>query len=52
MRSTPLSHLFVETDESPTPIEKIYEKLAELLGTSVVELITATEDNFKRIFNS
>ena len=52
MRSTPLSHLFVETDESPTPIEKIYEKLAELRGISVAELIAATEDNFKRIFNS
>ena len=52
MRSTPLSHLFVETDESPTPIEDIYEKIAILRGISVAELVTATEDNFKRIFNS
>ena len=52
MRSTPLSSLFVETDESPTPIEDIYEKIAILRGISVAELVTATEDNFKRIFNS
>lgn len=52
MRSTPLSHLFIETDESPTPIEDIYEKIAILRGISVAELVTATEDNFKRIFNS
>ena len=52
MRSTPLSHLFVETDESSTPIEDIYEKIAILRGISVAELVTATDDNFKRIFNS
>ena len=52
MRSTPLSSLFVETDESSTPIEDIYEKIAILRGISVAELVTATEDNFKRIFNS
>jgi TatD DNase family protein len=52
MRSTPLSHLFVETDESATPIEKIYDKIAALRGISVVELATATEENFNLIFNS
>ena len=52
LRSTPLSSLFVETDESPTPIEDIYAKIAEIRGISVAELIAATEDNFKRIFNS
>ena len=51
MRSTPLSHLFVETDESSTPIEKIYAKLAELRGIPTDDLTTATEENFKRIFN-
>ena len=51
MRSTPLSQLFVETDESTTPIEKIYAQLAELRGISVAELIAATEENFRRIFN-
>jgi hypothetical protein len=49
MRSTPLSHLFVETDESSTPIEKIYAKLAELRGVPTDDLTTATEENFKRL---
>ena len=51
MRSTPLSQLFVETDESTTPIEEIYAQLAELRGISVAKLIAATEENFRRIFN-
>jgi TatD DNase family protein len=52
LRSTPLSSLFVESDESSTPIEEIYAKIAELRGISVAELATATEENFNRIFNS
>ena len=51
LRSTPLSHLFVETDESTTPIEKIYEEIARLRGDSTTELAAATEENFKRIFH-
>ena len=52
LRSTPLSLLFIETDESTTPIEEIYEKIAELRGIPTTELITAIEENFNRIFNS
>ena len=52
MRSTPLSNLFVETDESSTPIEDIYEKIAELRGISIAKLTTATTENFRSIFNS
>ena len=52
LRSTPLSLLFIETDESTTPIEEIYEKIAELRGLPTTELITAIEENFNRIFNS
>ena len=52
LRSTPLSQLFVETDESTTPIEEIYAKIAELRGIPTTELITATEENYNRIFNS
>lgn len=51
MRSTPLSHLFVETDESTTPIEEIYTKIAALRGISTTELSIATKENFSRIFN-
>ena len=50
LRSTPLSHLFVESDESTSPIEEIYAKIAELRGVEVSELLQATEDNFRRIF--
>lgn len=52
LRNTPLSHLFVESDESTTPIEEIYTKIAELRGISIAELTTATEKNFTLIFNS
>ena len=51
LRSTPLSQLFVETDESATPIEEIYEKIALLRGVSTTELTEATERNFNRIFS-
>ena len=51
LRSTPLSSLFIETDESATPIEEIYARIAELRGISIAELATATEENFNRIFN-
>lgn len=51
LRSTPLSSLFVETDESTTPIEEIYEKIALLRGVSTTELTEATERNFNRIFS-
>ena len=50
LRSTPLSHLFVESDESTTPIEKIYVEIAELRGVSTEDLLAATEENFHKIF--
>ena len=50
LRFTPLSRIFVETDESTTPIEEIYARIAELRGISTAELIAATEENFRRIF--
>ena len=50
LRSTPLSSLFVESDESPTPIEEIYTQIATLRGASVTELMQATEENFKKLF--
>ena len=49
MRSTPLSHLFVETDESTTPIEEIYAQIAALRGINVEELLLATEANFHKV---
>ncbi len=52
LRSTTLSSLFVESDESTTPIDDIYAQIAELRGVSITELATATEENFKRIFQT
>ena len=50
LRSTSLSHLFVESDESLTPIEDIYEQIAELLNITPNELIEVVYENFARIF--
>lgn len=50
MRATPLERLFFETDDSPTPIETIYARAAELLGTHVEALQRATTENYERIF--
>ena len=50
MRSTPLSLLFVETDESATPIEEIYARIAELRGVDIGTLTDATQANFDKIF--
>ena len=52
LRSTPLSHLFVETDESTTPIEEIYAHIANLRGITTAELIATTEENFKRVLGA
>ena len=50
LRSTPLEQLFLENDDSPTPIEKIYEQIADLLKISTNELIEATRKNYTKIF--
>ena len=52
LRSTPLSHLFVETDESTTPIEEVYAHIANLRGITTAELIATTEENFKRVLGA
>ena len=50
LRYTPLSHLFVETDESATPIEEIYARIAELRGVDIGTLTEAIQTNFDKIF--
>ena len=50
MRSTPLSHLFVENDESPTPIAELYERVAALLGIETQVFEAQATENFERIF--
>ena len=50
LRITPLSQLFAESDESPTPIEEIYSKIADLRGVSTEDLDAAAKSNFAKIF--
>ena len=50
MRSTPLERLFLETDDSPTPIEEIYRRAAERLGIPETRLQAAALANYKTIF--
>ncbi len=49
LQQTPINQLFVETDESHTPISRIYAQIAELRGISIDQLAIATKDNFERI---
>ena len=49
LRQTPLNQLFIETDESPTPIAEIYECIAGLRGIPLDRLITATKENLEKI---
>lgn len=50
LKGTPLSQLFLETDDSETPVKTIYTRVAELLALSVEELKQATTENYERIF--
>lgn len=50
MRTTPLSHLFLETDESDTPIEMVYRQAAGVLEVSDEALRQALWENYNRIF--
>lgn len=50
LKATPLSQLFLETDDSETPVKTIYTRVAELLALSVEELQRATAESYERIF--
>lgn len=51
LRITPLDHLFLETDDSPTNIDDIYSQAAEILGITTEYLAEITTKNFNYIFN-
>lgn len=46
----PNENLLLETDDRSIPIEKVYEKVAQLKGISLVLLREIIEQNVKRIF--
>lgn len=48
---TPLSQIFLETDDSNVDIISIYEKAAQLKNISTKELILHIQNNFQTIFN-
>lgn len=50
LRSLPSSQLFLETDDSPVPIEEIYHKAAEVRGAGVETLLKEIYGNYERIF--
>lgn len=50
LRCTPLSQLFIETDEAEVSIEDMYASIASLRCVSLDELCHEVENNYKRIF--
>ena len=52
LRETPLSQLFLETDDSDVPIEEIYARAAKVKGVTPEELRRATLENYGRIFTA
>lgn len=45
----PLDRLFLESDDSPTPIAEIYQEAARLRGVAVEELQAATIANYEQV---
>ena len=50
LRTMPADRLFLETDESETPIAEIYRRAAGLRDTTPGELGRVVRENYKRIF--
>ena len=52
LRATPLDRLFVETDDSPIPIERILAQVADLRGVPPETLSQAVRTNYERLFGT
>ena len=50
LRFVPIENLFLETDESTTPIEEIYAKVAEIRGEDMETIINGITNNYNRLF--
>ena len=48
--STPLENLFLETDESPIPIEDIYAKATQIRGEDLEDIINGITNNYNKLF--
>jgi TatD DNase family protein len=52
MRAVPLEKIFLETDDSPTPIAEIYSRAADIVAVPVAKLKKQLYDNYSRIFRN
>ncbi len=52
LKLTPLDRLFVESDESTTPIYNIYVQISSLRGCTTEQLIESVQDNYNKIFET
>lgn len=50
VKAVPLERIFIETDESPVPIHKLYLYIAELMDISEQELQQHMSEKLKRLF--
>lgn len=50
LREVPLERMFLETDDSPAPIDGLYGDVAVVKNLEVEELQAAMLDNYKRLF--
>lgn len=50
LRSVPADRLFIETDESPTPVEELYARAAAVRGVSAEELRETVQGNISKVF--
>ncbi len=46
----PLNRLFIETDESETPLEEVYQAVADALSISADALAVRVEENIRELF--
>lgn len=50
LRSVPADRLFIETDESPVPVEELYARAAAVRGVSAKELHETVQGNISKVF--
>lgn len=50
LREVTLERMFLETDDSPAPIDGLYGDVAVVKNLEVEELQAAMLDNYKRLF--
>lgn len=50
LRSVPADRLFIETDESPVPVDELYARAAAVRGVSAEELRQTVQANISKVF--